>query len=166
MDGDTDTVPVQEDFKNVVKQHIEYMLNNIQEAETHHNGHIPNHNGHIPNGTFKNVLKKITSHKNKNWNQVTRLTETPPCTIWNQSAASVPTWLTVIWPMAMRLVRCWLIIWRITFNHECRFHVHDVGNSLAVISDDTWPGTVFDNSDFYSMDISNNLIIFFFNYCC
>lgn len=61
VDGDTDTVPVQEDFKNVVKQHIEYMLNNVQEGETvpetvhpQANGHIPNRNGHIPNGHLSN----------------------------------------------------------------------------------------------------------------
>ncbi|KAF7269928.1 hypothetical protein GWI33_017023 [Rhynchophorus ferrugineus] len=57
VDGDTDTAPVQEDFKNVVKEHIEYMLSHRQEVEAtpvmaNHigNGHIPTANGHIPNG--------------------------------------------------------------------------------------------------------------------
>ncbi|KAH1013243.1 hypothetical protein HUJ04_002260 [Dendroctonus ponderosae] len=69
VDGDTDTAPVQEDFKNVVKEHIDYMLSNIEpppapQAEPNHvqanghiptaNGHIPTANGHIPNGHLQN----------------------------------------------------------------------------------------------------------------
>ncbi|KAJ8978768.1 hypothetical protein NQ317_017492 [Molorchus minor] len=67
VDGDTDTVPVQEDFKSVVKEHIEYIKSQVQENESYSshvtNGHIPNNqttlpnnasngyaNGHIPNG--------------------------------------------------------------------------------------------------------------------
>ncbi|XP_018571141.1 adenylate kinase isoenzyme 5 [Anoplophora glabripennis] len=50
VDGDTDTVPVQEDFKNVVKEHIEYMKSQANEQQVGHtsNGYVPNN--HIPNG--------------------------------------------------------------------------------------------------------------------
>ncbi|XP_050307219.1 adenylate kinase isoenzyme 5 [Anthonomus grandis grandis] len=64
VDGDTDSAPVQEDFKNVVKEHMEYMLANIQQTqptaqlESSHqqlNGHLPTTtNGHIPNGHMSN----------------------------------------------------------------------------------------------------------------
>ncbi|XP_030749657.1 adenylate kinase isoenzyme 5 [Sitophilus oryzae] len=59
VDGDTDTAPVQEDFKHVVKEHINYMLSHIGESQqissaggNNHiaNGHIPVANGHVPNG--------------------------------------------------------------------------------------------------------------------
>lgn len=58
VDGDTDTAPVQEDFNNVIKQHIQFIqeskLNN--KAEKMMNGRMTNgyangrvQNGHIPN---------------------------------------------------------------------------------------------------------------------
>ncbi|RZC14242.1 adenylate kinase isoenzyme 5, partial [Asbolus verrucosus] len=46
VDGDTDTAPVQDDFNNVVKEHIEYMKLQ-QSAEAQNNGYA---NGHVPNG--------------------------------------------------------------------------------------------------------------------
>ncbi|CAG9771147.1 unnamed protein product [Ceutorhynchus assimilis] len=62
VDGDTDTAPVQADFKNVVAEHIEYMLNNIQQSQptaqmlsSHQmNGHVATFNRHIPNGHVGN----------------------------------------------------------------------------------------------------------------
>lgn len=50
VDGDTDTVPVQEDFKNVVKEHIDYIKHNTPRTAPGHT--IPNglSNGHIGNG--------------------------------------------------------------------------------------------------------------------
>ncbi|XP_066137820.1 adenylate kinase isoenzyme 5 isoform X1 [Euwallacea fornicatus] len=59
VDGDTDTAPVQDDFKGVVQQHIEYMLNSLQEPQTtipdpQLNGHVPTANGHISNGHVPN----------------------------------------------------------------------------------------------------------------
>ncbi|GJQ66865.1 hypothetical protein Trydic_g7889 [Trypoxylus dichotomus] len=61
VDGDTDTPQVQEDFKNVVKEHVQYIKDNT----THNippsgstsnvvpNGHAIS-NGYIPNGTVAN----------------------------------------------------------------------------------------------------------------
>ncbi|KAJ8920692.1 hypothetical protein NQ315_004831, partial [Exocentrus adspersus] len=64
VDGDTDTVPVQEDFKNVVKEHIEYMKSQGGQADQDYDStaYIPNGNaipnghanGHIPNGNVSN----------------------------------------------------------------------------------------------------------------
>ncbi|KAK9731388.1 hypothetical protein QE152_g13691 [Popillia japonica] len=63
VDGDTDTTQVQEDFKNVVKEHIQYLRDNIAHNEITNsahiaNGNIPNghslSNGRIPNGTIGN----------------------------------------------------------------------------------------------------------------
>jgi hypothetical protein len=56
VDGDTDTVPVQEDFKNVVKEHLEYIkLQQGAEAQMSNgyangvaNGHA---NGIVPTDT-------------------------------------------------------------------------------------------------------------------
>lgn len=50
MDGDTDTAPVQEDFKNVVKEHIDYIKHNT--PRTAPGDAIPNglSNGHVGNG--------------------------------------------------------------------------------------------------------------------
>ncbi|KAL1491092.1 hypothetical protein ABEB36_011742 [Hypothenemus hampei] len=56
VDGDTDTTPVKEDFENVVKSHIEYMLSNNTA-----NGHVKTGNGHIPNGHLNNN-NKINGH--------------------------------------------------------------------------------------------------------
>ncbi|XP_056643842.1 adenylate kinase isoenzyme 5 [Diorhabda sublineata] len=56
VDGDTDALPVQTDFKNVVKEHIEYLK--TQSQETVQNGYVSNgnvsnghafSNGHLPN---------------------------------------------------------------------------------------------------------------------
>lgn len=67
MDGDTDTVPVQEDFKNVVQEHIAYIKesrnNEMQTAQVGNNHYIPNGvanghaNGHIPNDTVVQDLE-------------------------------------------------------------------------------------------------------------
>ncbi|XP_015835599.1 adenylate kinase isoenzyme 5 isoform X1 [Tribolium castaneum] len=46
VDGDTDTAPVQDDFKGVVKEHIEYIKRQQQEPAAA-NGFA---NGHVPNG--------------------------------------------------------------------------------------------------------------------
>ncbi|XP_063914034.1 adenylate kinase isoenzyme 5 [Zophobas morio] len=62
VDGDTDTVPVQEDFKSVVREHLEYIKLQQQPPEAAHsngyaNGHLPNGhlpNGHLPNGHLPN----------------------------------------------------------------------------------------------------------------
>ncbi|CAH1994616.1 unnamed protein product [Acanthoscelides obtectus] len=50
VDGDTDTVPVQEDFQSVVKEHVEYLKSQKEEMEQNlvQNGYASN--GHIPNG--------------------------------------------------------------------------------------------------------------------
>ncbi|VEN41207.1 unnamed protein product [Callosobruchus maculatus] len=50
VDGDTDTVPVQEDFQSVVKEHIDYLNSQKQEIDQHpmQNGYVSN--GHVPNG--------------------------------------------------------------------------------------------------------------------
>lgn len=62
-------MPVQEDFKIVVKEHIEYVKSQSNEPQPdqtgngyHQNGHVPNGNalsnghanGHIPNGNVSN----------------------------------------------------------------------------------------------------------------
>lgn len=63
VDGDTDAVAVQEDFKNVVKEHVEHIKQ--QQSTTSNgyangdvpNGHVPNGhvpNGHVPNGQMSN----------------------------------------------------------------------------------------------------------------
>lgn len=54
VDGDTDTAPVQEDFRNVVKEHVEYIKRQQQDqgapaANGYANGHVPN--GHLPGET-------------------------------------------------------------------------------------------------------------------
>ncbi|XP_072388705.1 uncharacterized protein [Diabrotica undecimpunctata] len=60
VDGDTDTPSVQADFRNVVKEHIEYLKSQSQETAMaaqngYANGHIQNghaiSNGHIPQDT-------------------------------------------------------------------------------------------------------------------
>ncbi|XP_050516739.1 uncharacterized protein LOC114324154 [Diabrotica virgifera virgifera] len=49
VDGDTDTPSVQADFRNVVKEHIEYLKTQSQETSmATQNGYVAN--GHIPNG--------------------------------------------------------------------------------------------------------------------
>nr|CAI5837981.1 unnamed protein product [Callosobruchus analis] len=50
VDGDTDTVPVQEDFQSVVKEHIDYLNSQKQEIDQQpmQNGYASN--GHVPNG--------------------------------------------------------------------------------------------------------------------
>ncbi|CAG9860804.1 unnamed protein product [Phyllotreta striolata] len=50
VDGDTDTAPVQQDFRNVVKEHVDYLKSQSQEsALAVRNGNIPNGHG-LPNG--------------------------------------------------------------------------------------------------------------------
>lgn len=54
MDGDTDTRQVQDDFKSVVKEHIQYIKENISHSALP-NGNVPNGNvpnGNVPNGTM------------------------------------------------------------------------------------------------------------------
>lgn len=46
VDGDTDTAPVQEDFKNVVKEHIAYITTSDHEPPTAQAGRSPVANGH------------------------------------------------------------------------------------------------------------------------
>lgn len=47
VDGDTDTLPVQEDFKNVVKEHIDYIKDNTpRTAAPLNNGNLVS-NGHL-----------------------------------------------------------------------------------------------------------------------
>ncbi|KAK5646555.1 hypothetical protein RI129_005019 [Pyrocoelia pectoralis] len=49
VDGDTDSNPVKQDFKNVVDQNIEYLTQNASDAQIA--------NGHLPNGVLNNVTE-------------------------------------------------------------------------------------------------------------
>lgn len=70
VDGDTDTQPVQDDFINVVKEHIEYMKTKLQENTTNlsinqqANGFIPN--GHTMTGTGQTTNNPGLTHQMSN----------------------------------------------------------------------------------------------------
>lgn len=53
VDGDTDTTPVQDDFKSVVKDHIDYIKEHSTQLMTppQHQGFPNGHFGGLPNGT-------------------------------------------------------------------------------------------------------------------
>ncbi|XP_049821825.1 adenylate kinase isoenzyme 5 isoform X2 [Aethina tumida] len=64
VDGDTDTVPVQEDFRSVVHQHIDYMKSNSQPPTAlvgngHANGHIPNGYQQRPSGSEDTTIEDL-----------------------------------------------------------------------------------------------------------
>ncbi|KAF2884767.1 hypothetical protein ILUMI_21374, partial [Ignelater luminosus] len=56
VDGDTDTIPVRQDFKNVVDQHIDYIKQNAgqENSQSLPNGNAVQMNGHIPNNVSNN----------------------------------------------------------------------------------------------------------------
>lgn len=58
VDGDTDTIPVRQDFKNVVDQHIDYIKQNAGQennSQSLPNGNAVQMNGHIPNTVSNNI---------------------------------------------------------------------------------------------------------------
>lgn len=62
MDGDTDTAPVQEDFKGVVKEHIEYIKSSENEPPiAHPDTNVPNGRGPptVGNGVAKTVANGV-----------------------------------------------------------------------------------------------------------
>lgn len=54
VDGDTDTAPVQEDFKNVVKEHIDYIKDNTpRTAPLNNGGNLVSNGNLVGNGRIQ-----------------------------------------------------------------------------------------------------------------